>query len=86
MPRAICAAEGPALNENEPQRHTDPLWYDRAELDEPPGLILEMVAYIALIVLAVCVTIIRVYRLPDWLWCRAWDRIERQWALRTKRH
>ncbi len=85
MPRATCAVEGPALNHNEPQRHTDPIWYDRAEPDEPPGLILETLAHIALIVLAGWVTAVRVYRLPDWLWCRVWDRIERQWSLRTKR-
>jgi hypothetical protein len=48
----------------------DPLWYDRAEPDEPPGLWLHASAGVFW-VLASSLTVVRfVYRMPDRVWQR----------------
>lgn len=65
------------MNENDPQRSFDPLWYDRAEPDAPTGLLLNASACL-LLLLMVCLTVaVRVYWFPDRLWRRVSSRIER---------
>ncbi|KNY19073.1 hypothetical protein AKJ13_29815 [Methylobacterium sp. ARG-1] len=63
------------MDENDPHWDADPLWYDRAEADTPPGRVVEGLAYLVLLVLAGVAWGARVYRLPDALWCRAMDRL-----------
>ncbi|MCJ2122878.1 hypothetical protein, partial [Methylobacterium sp. J-077] len=50
-------------------------WYDRAEPEAAPSLVLEGLAYLVLLLLAGMACGVRVYRLPDRLWCQAVDRI-----------
>ncbi|MDP4006787.1 hypothetical protein [Methylobacterium sp. NEAU K] len=59
------------MDENDPHGHDDPLWYDRVGPDAAPGVILEALAYAVLLLMAGAVTALRLYRLPDALWCRA---------------
>ncbi|SFM75278.1 hypothetical protein [Methylobacterium pseudosasicola] len=59
------------MDENDPHWDADPLWYDRAEPDVAPSLVLEGLAYLVLLLLAGMACGVRVYRLPDALWCRA---------------
>ena len=66
------------MDENDPRRYDDPRWYDRAEIDVSPGLILNSAAYLFLLLAAGVVTVARVYWLPDRLWCWAADCIERR--------
>ncbi len=72
------------MYEDDPERHTDPLWYDRAEPDEPPGLTLEIVAHLALLVMTMCRTVIWLYWLPERLWSQVTGWVERHRGLRTK--
>jgi hypothetical protein len=62
------------LDENDPHWDADPLWYDRAEPEAPPGVLLDGLAYLVLLLLAGLACGVRVYRLPDRLWCKtaAW--------------
>lgn len=76
--------EGSTLYEDDPERHTDPLWYDRAEPDEPPGLALEIVALLALLVMTMCRAVTWLYWLPEGLWSQVTGWVERRRSLRTK--
>lgn len=69
---------------NDPRRYDDPLWYDRAEEDTPPGLILRVAAYLFLLLTAGLVTVARVYWLPDKLWYWASNHIERRRTARSR--
>lgn len=66
------------LDDNDPRRYDDPIWYDRAEADEKPGLVLNVAAYAFLLLLAACAVAVQVYWLPNRLWCRASDWIKRR--------
>ncbi|TXM99655.1 hypothetical protein FV242_24785 [Methylobacterium sp. WL64] len=59
------------MNENDPHWDADPLWYDRAEPEALPGRLLNGLAYLVLLLLAGMAGVVRLYRLPDALWCRA---------------
>ena len=73
------------LDENDPRRYDDPIWYDRADADEPPGLMLNAVAYLFLVLLAGCAIAVKLYWLPNALWCRIAGWVERRWVAATKR-
>jgi len=70
----FAAQGGSVLDENDPHWDADPLWYDRAEPEAPPGVLLDGLAYLVLLLLAGLACGVRVYRLPDRLWCKtaAW--------------
>ncbi|WP_419829221.1 hypothetical protein [Methylobacterium sp.] len=59
------------MDENDPHWDADPLWYDRAEPEALPGRLLNGLAYLVLLLLAGMAGVMRLYRLPDALWCRA---------------
>ncbi|GLS73224.1 hypothetical protein GCM10007890_52390 [Methylobacterium tardum] len=65
------------MNEDDSHGLLDPLWYDRAEPDEPPGLFLNAAAYLFLLLMTGFRVGVHVYWLPDQLWCWASDRIRR---------
>jgi hypothetical protein len=73
------------LDDNDPRRYDDPLWYDRAEADEPPGLMLNAVAYLFLLLLAACAMVVKLYWLPNRLWCRIAGWIQRRRVASAKR-
>lgn len=73
------------LDDNDPRRYDDPIWYDRVEADEPPGLILNAVAYLFLLLLAAGAVTVQVYWLPNILWCRTAGWIERRRVAAAKR-
>lgn len=73
------------LDDNDPRRYDDPLWYDQAEADEPPSLILNAVAYLFLLLLAACAVAVKLYWLPNTLWCGIAGWIERRRIASTKR-
>lgn len=73
------------LDDNDPRRYDDPLWYDRAEADEPPGLMLNAVAYLFLLLLAACAIVVKLYWLPNRLWCGIAGWIERRRVALAKR-
>ncbi|ACB26526.1 hypothetical protein ABID82_003878 [Methylobacterium sp. PvP062] len=56
---------------HEPCRHEDPIWYDRIEVDEPPGLILDLLAHVFVAIMAGIGAARTLYWLPTQLWCRA---------------
>ena len=66
------------MNENDPHGLFDPLWYDRSEPDTPPGFILNAAAYVFLWLVAGFMLVARFYGLPDRLWCRVTNHIERR--------
>lgn len=66
------------LDDNDPRRYDDPIWYDRVEADEAPGLVLNAVAYLFLLLLAACAVVVQLYWLPNTLWCRTADWIKRR--------
>ena len=66
------------MDENDPHWDVDPLWYDRVEPDTAPGRVLDGLAYLILLMLAGIAAGLRLYRLPDRLWCRAADRLNRR--------
>ncbi|MCJ2073753.1 hypothetical protein MKK75_34020 [Methylobacterium sp. J-030] len=68
------------MREDDRQEMTDPLWYDRVEPDVPPGLMLNAVAYLVLLVIAGIRIAISVYWLPDSFWCRVSRRLARHRA------
>ena len=73
-----AAVRGSVLDENDPHWDADPLWYDRAEPEALPGRLLNGLAYLVLLLLAGMAGVVRLYRLPDALWCRAADQIRRR--------
>ncbi|MHB2205105.1 hypothetical protein [Methylobacterium sp. CM6257] len=73
------------MDENDPGRDSDPLWYDQAEVDLPPGPLLSGLAYLFPFIAAAIVAGFRFYRLPDRLWCAASLRIRRRYSERTDR-
>jgi hypothetical protein len=73
------------LNEDDPQGHFDPLWYDWVEPDAPPGPLLNAAACVMLLLLAGFTMAVRVYWFPDKLWCWASSRIERHLTAKDKR-
>ncbi|TXM93083.1 hypothetical protein FV227_27260 [Methylobacterium sp. WL119] len=63
----------------------DPLWYDRAEPDEPPGLWLHALAGVFW-VLASSINVAKsVYRMPDRVWQRGTGWIARRMATGIRR-
>lgn len=58
------------LHENDPLWHADPLWYDRAEPDDPPGIILHAAAYLFSWIFAFWALAMRIYWFPEHLWVR----------------
>ena len=66
------------MDENDPHWDADPLWYDRAEPEALPGWVLNDLAYLVLLLLSGIATGMRLYRLPDRLWCSSVDRIRRR--------
>ncbi|MCJ2133759.1 hypothetical protein MKK69_06700 [Methylobacterium sp. J-026] len=73
------------MDDNDPRRYDDPIWYDRAEVDEPPGPILNAVAYLFLLLLAACAIAVQLYWLPNTLWCQIAGWIERRRVTSTRR-
>ena len=71
------------MTENDRQEKSDPLWYDRAEPDLPPGLGLTVAAYLLLLLMAGVRLAISVYWLPDALWCRTLRYIQRRRTARS---
>ncbi|MCJ2086309.1 hypothetical protein MKK88_09925 [Methylobacterium sp. E-005] len=71
------------MNEDDPEKLVDPLWYDRVEPDVPPGALLNAAAYMLLLVMAGFRIAISVYWLPDTLWSRTIRRIARYRAARN---
>ncbi|CAM3082157.1 hypothetical protein JHFBIEKO_4052 [Methylobacterium mesophilicum] len=69
---------GSVLDDNDPHWDADPIWYDRAEPEVLPGLLLNGLAYLVLLVLAGMAGVMRLYRLPDALWCSTADQIRRR--------
>ncbi len=61
------------MNEYDPHRDDDPLWFDRVEADEPTGPALTALAFLC-DAFAALPSARQVYWLPDALWCRlaAW--------------
>ncbi|MFC6026867.1 hypothetical protein ACLBXJ_26065 [Methylobacterium mesophilicum] len=66
------------MDDNDPHWDADPIWYDRAEPEVLPGLLLNGLAYLVLLVLAGMAGVMRLYRLPDALWCSTADQIRRR--------
>ena len=65
------------MNENDPHRDSDPLWYDRAEPDEAPGPVLGAFATLYGLAAVGCATALRIYGLPDRLWLATARRLAR---------
>ena len=74
------------MHENDPHRDADPLWYDRTESDQPPGLILNGLAYLFLLAMAGFATAVQFYWLPDRAWRLASRWIKRRGTAGAERH
>lgn len=57
------------MNEDDPQGLFDPLWYDRAEPEAPASLALNAAAFLLLLLMIGAGIAVRVYWLPDTVWC-----------------
>jgi hypothetical protein len=57
------------VNEYDPRRDDDPLWFDRVEAEEPAGPVLTALAFLSAAVAALP-SGRQLYWLPDTLWCR----------------
>ncbi|WP_457104836.1 hypothetical protein [Methylobacterium sp. P5_C11] len=66
------------MDENDPPWDADPLWYDRTEYGPPPGPVLEVMAWLFLLMIAGCAGLVWLYGLPDRLWRAATRRILRR--------
>lgn len=66
--------------------HDDnPLWYDYVEPDEAPSQALLVSANLFNVALDGARAIVRVYVLPDQIWCRAADLLVRHKMIRARR-
>lgn len=66
--------------------HDDnPLWYDYVEADEAPSPALLVSANLVNVALNGARVIVRVYVLPDRVWCRAADLLARHGMIRARR-
>jgi hypothetical protein len=77
--------EGLTVDEDDYHGRFDPLWYDRVEPDLPPGLLLNLAAYLFLMLMAAVVVGAHVYWMPDRLWCWVSRRIQSSRAVGGKR-
>lgn len=73
------------MTERDPYRHEDPIWYDRIEADEPPGVILDLLAHAFVQIMAALGAVRALYWLPTRLWCRAARSILRDRTTAAKR-
>lgn len=66
--------------------HDDnPLWYDYVEPNEAPSPALLASANLVNVALNAATAIVRVYVLPDRIWCRAADHLARHRMTRARR-
>lgn len=63
----------------------NPLWYDYVEPDEAPSPALLASANLVNVALNAARAIVRVYMLPDRVWCRAADLLARHQMTRARR-
>ncbi|XYD06967.1 hypothetical protein R1A27_17515 [Methylobacterium sp. NMS12] len=73
------------MAKHEPYRREDPIWYDRIEVDAPPGLILDLIAHVFVLIMAGLGAARTLYWLPTQLWRRASHRILHRRAGAAKR-
>lgn len=84
-PRVGAVVEGFIVDENDPPWDTDPLWYDRAESGPAPGPVLECLAWLFLLAVAVVAGLVWLYGVPDRLWRAATRRFLRRRPAGAKR-
>ena len=74
-----------ALDENDPHGVCDPIWYDRAEPETAPGLVLNAAAYLFLWLVAGLMVVARLYWLPETIWGRISGHLRRRREMGDKR-